>query len=205
MNENLRIVFYKSDGGAIVFFRKYNPSQPRDERDSLEASDAQAAKKIVFFKPDGGIVEFEKYNPRHDPKNGRFTSGGGGGDERSSQKETSSQQEHSAKAIGQNKEPLLAEHMPTIRDLDGFERMALPGSEVTKIHSFAGKGTKTPVRVEPQLIERFGGKEGQGQHTTGDVKILKNDSVETAEVHWFQEPSVGIVSARVKRWREKKE
>ncbi len=142
-------------------------------------------------------------------KNGRWTKGAGGeaksNEETSSPKETSSQQEHSAKTIGQNKEPLLAEHMPTIQDTDGSELTAQPGSIVTRVHSFAGKETKSPVRIESYLIEKFGGKEGQWQHTTGDVKILKNDSVKTAEVHWFQEPSVGIVFPKVKRWREKKE
>ncbi len=37
----------------------------------------KSAKKIVFLKQDGSIIEFKKFNPYHDPKNGRFASGGG--------------------------------------------------------------------------------------------------------------------------------
>ena len=72
---------------------------------------------------------------------------------------------------------------------------------MTKVYTFAGKGTKSLLRVESWLIKQFGGKAGEWQHTTGDVEFKIKSNNKTAEVHWFQEPTVGIVKAKIKRWR----
>lgn len=96
---------------------------------------------------------------------------------------------------------MKAEDMPQIKDIDGKIYYAVKGTKVTKIHNFAGKDTKSSLRVEEHLLKN-GGKKGEWQHTTGDVKIDVDGKIKTAEVHWFQEPSVGIISAKIKRWRK---
>ncbi len=144
-------------------------------------------------------------NPNHDPKTGQFTSGGRNAI-RSAEKGLISGNENgkiqsSSKTIGRNGGTLRAEEFPPIRSENGEVLRAKDGTKVTKIYTFAGKGTSKPLRKEPQLL-KIGGKRGEWQHTTGDVQITVNGVVKTAEVHWFQEPSVGIVGAKVKRWRE---
>ena len=74
------------------------------------------------------------------------------------------------------------------------------GSKVTKIYNFAGKGTKKSVDIEAGLIQRFGGKNGEWQHTSGEGYLSVKGKEKHAEIHWFQEPSVGIKLPRVKRW-----
>lgn len=107
----------------------------------------------------------------------------------------------SQKAIGKNGGTLRAEDMPQIQVGPGQYGNAVPGSRITKIYNFAGKDTGKPLRVEEHLIRQYGGEKGQWQHTTGDVLIPHQGLSRAAEVHWFQEPTVGIVRARVKRWR----
>ena len=75
-----------------------------------------------------------------------------------------------------------------------------PGSKITKIYNFAGKGTSRKVDIEEGLIDRFGGKPGEWQHTTGTGNIIYQGALRRAEIHWFQEPTIGIKLPRVKRW-----
>lgn len=74
------------------------------------------------------------------------------------------------------------------------------GSKIVKIYNFAGKGTMRKVDIEDGLIKRFGGKPGEWQHTTGTGTIIYNGSPKRAEIHWFQEATIGIKLPRVKRW-----
>lgn len=148
-------------------------------------------------------------NPNHDPKTGQFTSGGGNvtrNTGKNIEKGLTKERENgsiqsSLKTIGRNGGTLRAEEFPAIRNKDGKMLHAKEGTKVTKIYTFAGKNAKNSLRIESQLL-KIGGRKGEWQHTTGDVQITVNGVVKTAEVHWFQEPSVGIVGAKVKRWRE---
>lgn len=141
----------------------------------------------------------EDFNPHHDPKNGRFTEGGGGG--LTTGGGSSKIQSSGNKRIGSNGGTLEASDMPEIRIAAKQYGNIKPGTTVTKIYTFAGKGSKKPLRVENHLIQRYGGKKGEWQHTTGDAIVTVNGLSKNAEVHWFQEPSVGIVNAKVKIWR----
>lgn len=173
----MRIVFYKSDGGLVVFFRKYNPYHDRRGR---------------FASANGGAFLYSPGQIRYrNKKPSKQLTGPGKGDKIKS----------SQKRIGKNGGALRAEDMPSIRIKIGEYRQAAPGSAITKIHNFAGKGTKKELRIEKRLIAQYGGKPGQWQHTTGDVQINYQGETRAAEVHWFQEPSVGIVQPFVKRWR----
>ena len=129
-------------------------------------------------------------------KNGQFSQGkmltGGG---------RSGILKSSKKVIGKNGGTLRAEDLPNIRITNGTCGVAKANTQVTRIYTFAGAGAKTPLRLESSLIQKYGGKAGQWQHTTGDVEVVIHGASRVAEVHWFQEPSVGIVGAKVKRWR----
>lgn len=172
----MKLIFRKSDGGLIVFFRKYNPYHDRRGRF------ASANGGAFLYSP--GQIRYRNKKPSK-----QLTGPGKGGKIKSSQKR-----------IGKNGGTLRAGDMPEIRIDDGYGT-AMPGSAVTKIYTFAGKGTKKELRIEKSLIAQYGGKSGQWQHTTGDVQINYQGETRAAEVHWFQEPSVGIVRPAVKRWR----
>ena len=107
----------------------------------------------------------------------------------------------SPKVIGVNGKDFDSKHLPPVEIAPGITQTAIEGSKVTKVYTFAGKGTKSPLRVESWLIKQFGGKTGEWQHTTGDVEFKIKSNNKTAKVHWFQEPTVGIVKAKIKRWR----
>ena len=186
---------------------------------SYETPQEEAGEKASPFEQSTGDSLALDYNKNHDPSNGRFTSGSGGGTigggaSTSSQESSVSSEEglttggengkteSSQKVIGKNGGTLKAEDIPEIRVSPGKFGKAEPGTKVTKIYTFAGKETQKPLRVEQNLIKQYGGQKGQWQHTTGDVVMKRPDGkVQTAEVHWFQESSIGIVGAKVKRWR----
>lgn len=147
--------------------------------------------------PKDSAIEPRAGNPNHGP-DGRFTSGSGKG---LTSSDSSGTMKSSAKPIGKNGGTLKAEDLPKIKISNGIYAKADVGTTIRRIHSFAGKGTKSPLRIENEMIKQFGGKKGEWQHTTGDVTITRNGVTKTAEVHWFQEPSVGIVRPNVKRWR----
>ena len=80
-------------------------------------------------------------------------------------------------------------------------------AEGTKIHDskvFAGYKTKNPLSEEvvQGLTEQCGGTPDKWQHCKG-IGTLDVDGEEVrAEVHWFQEETVGKVKFKVKAWME---
>ncbi len=100
------------------------------------------------------------------------------------------------KAIGKNGGTLRAEDMPEIRSSKGRYRL-VPGTKVTGIYNFAGKGSN-PLRVEDHLIRQYGGEKGSWQHTAGNGIMDFGNGPQKVHIHWFQEPSVGIVGAKIK-------
>lgn len=86
----------------------------------------------------------------------------------------------------------------------GIEYEFAPGSRIQNSEVFAGKGTKHPLHegVAEGLTEQFGGTPSKWQHAKGNGVLLDEITGEeySAEVHWFQEETVGKVKFKVKRW-----
>lgn len=79
--------------------------------------------------------------------------------------------------------------------------------EGTKIYNsevFAGSGVKKPLREEviEGLTKEFGGNPAKWQHAKGIGTLDYHGEELKAEVHWFQEESVGKVKFKVKEWLE---
>ena len=76
------------------------------------------------------------------------------------------------------------------------------GSTISGVEVFAGKGTRKKLRrqVAKGLASRYGGKARNWQHVKGFGTIVRGNRFMTAEVHWFQESSVGKCEFKVKRW-----
>ena len=79
-----------------------------------------------------------------------------------------------------------------------------PGTRIQNSEVFAGKGTRHPLHegVPEGLTKEFGGDPSKWQHAKGNGVLLNPETGEEypAEVHWFQEESVGKVKFKVKRW-----
>ena len=52
------------------------------------------------------------------------------------------------------------------------------------------------------LAEQEGGKPENWQHCKGDGVIDYYGEERAAEVHWFQEETVGKLKFRIKRWKD---
>lgn len=86
----------------------------------------------------------------------------------------------------------------------GVEYEFAPGTRIQNSEVFAGNGTKHPLHegVAEGLTREFGGTPTKWQHAKGNGILLDRETGEeySAEVHWFQEESVGKVKLKVKRW-----
>jgi len=78
------------------------------------------------------------------------------------------------------------------------------GTHIQNVEIFAGKGVKTPLHdgVAEGLTRQFGGIIGGWQHAKGYGILDLGTEHRRAEVHWFQEETVGRVKFVVKRWYE---
>lgn len=78
------------------------------------------------------------------------------------------------------------------------------GTKIQNSQVFAGKGTKHSLHdgVAEGLTEQFGGTPSKWQHCKGHGIIDYDGEERPAEVHWFQEETVGKVKFKVKRWED---
>ena len=86
----------------------------------------------------------------------------------------------------------------------GVEYEFAPGTRIQNGEVFAGKGTRHPLHegVAEGLSKEFGGTPSKWQHAKGFGVLQDEETGEElqAEVHWFQEETVGKVKFKVKRW-----
>lgn len=78
------------------------------------------------------------------------------------------------------------------------------GTRIQNSEVFAGKGTRKPLHegVAEGLSEQLGGNPDNWQHCKGNGVIDYYGEERLAEVHWFQEESVGKVKFKVKEWKD---
>lgn len=78
------------------------------------------------------------------------------------------------------------------------------GTRIRDAHAFAGKGTKHPLHegVAEGLSEQLGGKPENWRHMKGHGTIDYHGEERPAEVHWFEEETVGRVKFKIKRWED---
>lgn len=78
------------------------------------------------------------------------------------------------------------------------------GTKIQDSEVFAGRGTRHPLHdgVGEGLSEQFGGNPANWQHCKGHGIVDADGEERPAEVHWFQEKTVGKVRFKVKRWED---
>lgn len=86
-----------------------------------------------------------------------------------------------------------------VRLPDGTMANLTPGSEITKIHTFAGKGTKTPIREAPRLSAMYGVPESEWSKVRGDGYVDVHGISTHIEIHWYESPQTGRIELKEKR------
>jgi len=85
---------------------------------------------------------------------------------------------------------------------DGTIYNFVEGTKIQNAVVFAGKGTRFPLHdgVPEGLTDELGGNPENWQHCKGIGILDDNGEERKAEVHWFQETTVGKVKFKVKEW-----
>ena len=81
---------------------------------------------------------------------------------------------------------------------DGEYLNLVEGSRITNIEVIAGKDSFRDIDIADFLVARFGGAEDRWQKVKGIGLVDVDGDVFTAELHWFQEESVGKVMWKLK-------
>ena len=76
------------------------------------------------------------------------------------------------------------------------------GTHLQNVEVFAGKGSKAPYKQAQKFADKYGGKANQWQHAKGTGLVDYYGEEREAEIHWFQEKSVGKHKFKIKRWRD---
>jgi hypothetical protein len=72
------------------------------------------------------------------------------------------------------------------------------GSRITNIQVIAGKGRNRQIDMLDSLVHDYGGIPEEWQKAKGLGYIDYNGESLKAELHWYQEPSVGKVDWKIK-------
>lgn len=86
-----------------------------------------------------------------------------------------------------------------VRLPDGNHTKLAPGTTITKIKVFAGKGTQMPIRVAKELEIEYNIKAEEWQKVRGDGYVLEHGERRHVELHWY-EAYEEKVEMKVKRY-----
>ena len=77
------------------------------------------------------------------------------------------------------------------------------GAKISGVETFAGKGSNKELRVKNFLVQNYGGRADEWQHSKARTYIDTSDGPKKAVIHWFYEQSVGAKETFVKGWSKK--
>lgn len=98
------------------------------------------------------------------------------------------------------------------RTIAGEYEVKLPDGSISPIKNpifdkyevFAGKGSNKELRVRNFLTENYGGNSNEWFHAKGYTDVTdESGTTKKANVHWFEEETVGIRELFVKGWSKK--
>jgi hypothetical protein len=72
------------------------------------------------------------------------------------------------------------------------------GTKITNIEVMAGKGRNRKIDIVDILVDEFGGNVAEWQKAKGIGYVDFDNSSHKAELHWYQEPTVGKVWWKIK-------
>ncbi|MGN0193893.1 MAG: phage minor capsid protein [Pseudoramibacter sp.] len=98
-----------------------------------------------------------------------------------------------------NKAVGAANKLYSVRLPDGRDAKLAGGSKITKIKTFAGKGTDTDIRIANILEERYGYPAKEWEKVRGEGIVRDEGQNKKAELHWY-EAQGDRYEMKVKRW-----
>lgn len=87
---------------------------------------------------------------------------------------------------------------------NGNHTKLAPGTIITKVKVFAGKGTDTPIRqakVLSELYKNYNVKPSEWQKVRGDAYVMLDGDKKHAEIHWYESGDLRV-EMKVKRFFE---
>lgn len=76
------------------------------------------------------------------------------------------------------------------------------GTRIQNVEVFAGKGTKSVLKIAEKYADRHGGNPEDWQHVKGHAVLATDDGDRKAEVHWMQCEGIGKYDFFVKKWED---
>jgi len=84
---------------------------------------------------------------------------------------------------------------------DGEVLHITEGTRITNIQVIAGKGRDRQIDVIDMLIVKYGGESNEWQKVKGLGYVDFESESYKAEIHWYQEPTIGKVEFKLKPQR----
>lgn len=81
---------------------------------------------------------------------------------------------------------ITAEHNYDIRLPNGKVTHLVPGSQISNIIAFAGKGCQKPIGDISRITSTYGGSSNEWQKVSGIGYIDYDGTTAKAELHWYQ-------------------
>lgn len=102
---------------------------------------------------------------------------------------------HIAKSLG------AAAYRDEVKLPNGQRGKIAEGSKITKVVTFAGKGTNKPIKVAKYLSKQYKGvPENEWKKCRGDGFVeYENGTIKHVELHWFESKQTGRIKMKVKR------
>lgn len=83
---------------------------------------------------------------------------------------------------------------------DGKMAHFAEGTHITNKQVFAGAGTKTPIHDVDRLVRQHGGNAEKWAKVKARATLEIDGETELSEIHWYEEPSVGKVEIKFKKY-----
>jgi len=84
---------------------------------------------------------------------------------------------------------------------DGDIIQLTEGSRITNVEVMAGKGRNRQIDIKDVLVDKYGGNADEWQKVKGLGYVDVGGESYRAELHWYQEPTVGKVEWKLKPQR----
>ncbi len=83
---------------------------------------------------------------------------------------------------------------------DGGITKLTEGTKITKVYTFAGKGTNRKINVAEHLEKQYNVPASEWKKVRGDGYVDDSDKSRHVELHWFESEPTGRIKMKVKRY-----
>lgn len=159
---------------------------------------AKIGAEVLKNGVDSGIIEEEeekekRFNPNHDPTNGRFTSMTNSTLGIDNLEESGIIKLEIGKSLSAG-----AKNYP-VKLPDSNQHVKLSEDQTISGTAFAGKGTSTEIKDRFRLESTYGISADKWEKVSGKGKVIIGNKTREAELHWYQADGE-IVEMKVKRY-----